>query len=304
MGATKMAPSKDTLWTASPQPNTSSDRTNSGYHTQPHVQLDSILAVLSLGPVGISDALGLTDVELISQGFRSATDSTLLRPSRPLSTVDAVFTNRSISAEQDDVSLWSCDTAPGSSGAGCSAPKAAAPDIRATHAALNGGGPNSHYVLAWMTTTGATTQPTDLYPPPAQTAELAVRKHIVKPAGASQSAGCEDGNPASGCVDILAAGAMPTIAAVGGDITDYSLTVVYEPHSNGAYFLGELDKFVHVSPRRFESVTVKGSGACGLTVSMKGNAGDKVNHACIDPNGVVHASTATISDMGLVEVEL
>ena len=39
LGATHMAPSKDTLWTASPQPPTSSDRTTKGYHTQPHVQL-------------------------------------------------------------------------------------------------------------------------------------------------------------------------------------------------------------------------------------------------------------------------
>ena len=49
LGATHMAPSKDTLWTASPQPSTSSDRTNSGYKTQPHVALDAILATLSLG---------------------------------------------------------------------------------------------------------------------------------------------------------------------------------------------------------------------------------------------------------------
>ena len=49
MGATAMAPSKDTLWTRSPQPPTSSDRTHSGVKTQPHVDLDSILATLSLG---------------------------------------------------------------------------------------------------------------------------------------------------------------------------------------------------------------------------------------------------------------
>jgi hypothetical protein len=30
LGATKVAPSKDTLWTRSPQPPTSSDRTNAG----------------------------------------------------------------------------------------------------------------------------------------------------------------------------------------------------------------------------------------------------------------------------------
>ncbi len=38
-----------------------------GYTTQPHVQLDSVLATLSLGPVGISDGLNETDVGLISQ---------------------------------------------------------------------------------------------------------------------------------------------------------------------------------------------------------------------------------------------
>jgi hypothetical protein len=141
MGATKMAPSKDTLWTASPQPSTSSDRTHSGYKTQPHVELDSILATLSLGPVGISDGLGLTDAGLISQAFMSKSDSTLLRPSRPLSTVDAVFTNKSIAAGNPDVSLYSCDVEFGS----CDAPTAA--DVRATHATLPGGGPNSHYVL-------------------------------------------------------------------------------------------------------------------------------------------------------------
>ena len=74
----EQAPSKDTLWTASPQPNTSSDRTKSGYHTQPHVQLDAILATLSMGPVGISDALNHTDVGLISQvGTVSALSATL-----------------------------------------------------------------------------------------------------------------------------------------------------------------------------------------------------------------------------------
>jgi hypothetical protein len=473
MGATRMAPSKDTLWTASPQPDTSSDRTQSGYHTQPHVQLDAILAVLSLGPVGISDALNYTDAGLISQGFRSATDSTLLRPSRPLSTVDAVFTNHSRVGRDDtssagaaaaaspppaaamcgewkfrvgygpdlgkpsttvssaaaccsfchntsgckfwtwngpppggnggcfakggndvtagspamvsggitpgtsnsfviqmtnktaagctstgntdapascclDLSNW--DTAPGAlfaaddchpsvkgnnqiftasapkvdgshkwaqlrisldgfcltagpkvtaspcvvgsaaqlwsfdhdgtvrnkagtclatnqypavdggpplTTAACDASdgqqqftrvsaqpdidpdiaKSTGPDIRATHAALGGGGAKSHYVLAWRTTTEVTLQATDLYPAPPENAKLAVRKHIVEPAGDAQWAGCEDGKPASDCVTILAAGAKPTIGAVGGAIQNYSLTVVYEPQSNGEFVL-------------------------------------------------------------------
>ena len=105
MGALLVAPSKDTLWTASPQPATYSDTIEGGtYTTQPHVQLDSVLATLSLGPVGISDGLGQVDANLISQAFRSPTDSTLLRPARPLSSVDSFFYNSSFSrGTQQDV---------------------------------------------------------------------------------------------------------------------------------------------------------------------------------------------------------
>ena len=90
MGATKVAPSKDTLWTASPQPPTyrftfflllllliffvpQSDQARTGdYTTQPHVQLDSVLATLSLGPVGISDDLNRTDVGTYPYAFYSS----------------------------------------------------------------------------------------------------------------------------------------------------------------------------------------------------------------------------------------
>jgi hypothetical protein len=100
MGALAVAPSKDTLWTASPQPGTMSDTEHNGlsYTEQPHVVLDAALATLSLGPVGISDGLGGTNVSLIAQAFRCANDSTLLRPSRPMSWVVSVFVNLTFGA--------------------------------------------------------------------------------------------------------------------------------------------------------------------------------------------------------------
>ena len=74
MGALAIAPSKDTLWTSSPQPGTMSDNEHNGlsYTTQPHVVLDSVLATLSLGPVGISDGINQVDSGLIGQAYRSA----------------------------------------------------------------------------------------------------------------------------------------------------------------------------------------------------------------------------------------
>lgn len=71
----------------------SNDEKTYNYTTQPHTELDAVLATLSMGPVGISDALNYTNVPLISQAFRSPTDGTLLRPSRPISWVDSVFAN-------------------------------------------------------------------------------------------------------------------------------------------------------------------------------------------------------------------
>ena len=290
LGATRMAPSKDTLWTASPQPPTSSDFTQTNYTRVPHVGLDAILATLSLGPVGISDGLNQTDVGLIGQAFRGPRDATLLRPSRPLSTVDACFANQSAGARPGGYDPQ------------------AGPDVRGTHAALPGGGPTSHYVVAWMTTRDVTLQRFDLYPPPPPSARLAVRRHVVAPAGAAQRSGCVDGHAASpGCVEVLPAGARPTIPAVGGSIEDFSLTAVYEPAANGAYFLGELTKFVHVSPQRFARVGVGGSGPCGLTVRVLGSAGggDRVTLVAVDPKGIARIRAVAVPASGSsIDVEM
>ena len=165
------------------------------------------------------------------------------------------------------------------------------PDVRSTHAALEGGGPNSHYVLAWMTREEVTLQKNDLYPVPAPGVRLAVRQHVVSTAGNAQFAGCVDGQPASnGCLQVLPKGALPILPAVGASIANFSLIVVHEPLENGAYFLGELTKLVHVSPQRFKSVTVEGECAeapAGIKVSVKGNKDEVIKLVAVDPRGIV-----------------
>lgn len=265
------------------------------------MQLDAILATLSLGPVGISDGLNQTDPNLISQSFMSPTDGTLLRPSRPLSWVDSVFYNRSFVNPNTVL------------------------DIRSTHAlvpAARGNDPTgpfatSHYVVAWRTTAAAQLQATDLYPAPSTDLALAVRAHVVTPAGAAQYAGCTDGQPASpSCVTILPAGAQPSIPATGGNPDDQSLTVVYEPLSNGAWFLGELSKFVHVSPQRFEYILAGSTaeqyaaedgvgvqpGPAGLIVGVKGTAGQSVTLVAIDATQTTRVVTVVIPESGFLDV--
>ena len=301
MGAVSIAPSKDTLWTRSPQPPTYSDIKQHGqYDTQPHVALDAVFATLSLGPVGISDGIHQTDVGLISQAFRSATDSTLLRPSRPLSTVDSVFANRSRGLPAADVRATHAAVGHGGSGCGSSGARhASAACIMTTFV--------SYYLVAWRTLAPVALQPTDLYPRAPSGQRLAVRQHVLSPAGDTQLAGCEDGQPAvPACVQMLPPGALPVLPATGGGLADFSLTAVYAPLRNGAYLLGELTKFVHVSPQRFEGVAVSsgGGGRCGVAVTVKGAAGEKVSIVTVDVNGTVCVAVATVGGAGRSRVDL
>jgi hypothetical protein len=352
MGALAIAPSKDTLWTSSPQPPTSSDVIHSGYTTQPHVQLDAVLATLSMGPVGISDALNYTDVGLISQAFRSPSDGTLLRPSRPVSWVDSVFFNASaLSSGSFNASALSPGSGIGREGS--SGPGDGMLDVRSTHATVPGardrraanGSVTTHYVLAWRTATDVTLGPTDLYPPPAAGVDLAVRQHVIAPAGAAQLAGCLDGAPAvPDCVVVVPAGDFVSIPATGTELSNFSLTAVYERLPNGAFFLGELTKFVHVSPQRFEyvyaapSVTdsanaadrgaaagetgsqnadrkkasahdprtapLAAAGPAGVVVGVVGSPGQAITLVAVDPQGIVRLAVAQVPAAGFVEVSM
>lgn len=311
MGAVAMAPSKDTLWTASPQPATYSDTHQRGdYTTQPHVGLDCVLATLSLGPVGISDGLNQTDVFLISQAFRSPSDSTLLRPDRPVSWVDSYFINTSLHINAADVRSTHSQvptvrppsdiTRSGHNSAARGAPRVTMPPPSATNTLT------THYVVAWRTTVDVTLGPFDLYPAPAPGARLAVRKHIAGPTSAAQQAGCVDGAAAQpSCVSIFCSGCGPVIPSVGGDLSNYSLTVVYEPLSNGAYFLGELSKFVHVAPQRFEYVVVDATagGRAGLVVGVRGSAGQHVTLTAVTAGGIVSVASVTLTS-GISNVPL
>ena len=290
MGALAIAPSKDTLWTASPQPGTMSDTEHSGnsYTTQPHVALDVVLATLSLGPVGISDGLGQQDVGLISQAFMSATDGTLLRPSRPLSWVDSVWFNRSA--------------------AGGNA--AASQDIRSTHSAIpTSNAPSApvtaawHSIVAWRTTSDVELGATDLFPLQRVGSRVAVRAHVLSPS--QQQAGCVDAQPNSAqCAVIVAAGQPVAIPHTGTAADAFSLTSVAVELDNGAFFLGELSKLVHVSPQRFTYVRVGGSGPSKIVAGVRGTAGQAVLLTSIDSLGVVHVVNVTIPAGGVTDVNL
>ena len=239
---------------------------------------------------GTAPSLTFTRCPPTYQQTRQTMLSPLLRPSRPLSWVDSSLVNRTFNG-----------------GAG------AAADVRSTHAAVRAsasgaGSPlrNSHYVLAWRTAADVALAPTDLFPPPSDTSlPLATRLHVLTPGAAAQQAGCVEGAPAvPACITILQFGDALAVPASGTDLADFSLLAVYEPLESGAWFLGELAKFVHVSPQRFDYVAVGGGGPSRVLVGVRGSAGEAVLLTSVDAGGVVHVQSVVVPEGGYVEAQL
>ena len=78
-----LPPSKDIVATTKHQPG------GGIQHDYLNVELDYVLAVLSGGPVGLADGVGMTNVSLVQAGIRA--DGTILKPSKPLTAVDSTF---------------------------------------------------------------------------------------------------------------------------------------------------------------------------------------------------------------------
>lgn len=233
----------------------------------------------------------MTDTGLISQAYRSSSDGMLLRPSRPLSAVDSAFLNVTASGP--------C------TGAACNVSS-----VRGTHSAVPVLAHNNsavhmlitHYIVSWGTRPATTLQSTDLYPSPRGNVSLGMREHIFDPS-LGQEAGCVAGRPAShGCISLLDAVAPRIVPETkGGQVR---LTVFYEPLSNGAYLLGELTKFVHVSPQRFGNVQLGGSSPCGFRVEVLGEPREVVKVVAVDGGGIVRVTQVEVANSGRVVVAL
>jgi hypothetical protein len=114
-----------------------------------------------------------------------------------------------------------------------------------------------------------------------------------------------EGAPAvPGCVTLVNYGDALVAPASGINLNNFTLLAVYEPLESGAWFLGELAKFVHVSPQRFDYVAVGGAGASGVAVGVRGSQGESVLLTSVDAKGVVHVQSVDIPEGGYVEAEL
>ena len=283
------APSKDTFWTSS---NGAQSTTRGGCdktgcppdHSTPAAELHTMLALLSTGPVGFSDAPNETDATLILRTCDAA--GNLLQPSRPIVAVDSTL-----------------DVTPGGAPLGY---------VLSTHTAVDGA-VWAYFVLAHQLRAAFTVTLRDLWPAPAQGGALSIAASV------NALRGCARGSPASACNVSqvpLAPGAASTLplfaySAVpqGMDAFTPHLAILAPlcpaPSGSGAglAFFGEVDKVAAVSVQRFPALACGSSGALpSVSARVAGQAGETVALSWVDWSsaavGVVQSDSYTFSAAG------
>jgi hypothetical protein len=250
------SPSKDTFWT------TDNNRTEiwgckwTDDHDASAAELHLILALLSTGPLGFSDGIGMTDFAMLKRAISQ--DGTLLQPSKPITAVDSSFLSSEISPK---------GYVYGTSALGLSWIFV-------------------HFLLQedFMLTLS------DFWPSPTQNTSdnfLFFAYRLFE--GKSGPNSCVDGSDAvsSGCVEFLRTETLPSSVAfrIQPADSEYATRVstVWRRACNDWFFLGELDKYVALSPSRFEKVLLCNS--MGFVVRVKGRRDEIVHLTALERKG-------------------
>lgn len=199
--------------------------------------LHALVATLSMGPVGFSDAIGYNNASLIKA--TCASDGLLLKPTLPLAAIDRSF------CRSEGGSNTSC-------GGNGKPPLPPHSQIWTTHTATAG---NVWYFTVGIAETpgalnGAKLFRTDLYPPLSHETDVVVWEYrdpagtaqLVK-GGNSSGSGSGDGTNAGALIDLT------TSDASEGDFK-YAIVSPVVRYSGGWAFLGEIGKLTPVAVQR------------------------------------------------------
>lgn len=255
------AASKDTVWT------TDNNRTETPGcqwttdHETIAAELHVVLALMATGPVGISDGIGMTNANLLRRIMKQ--DGTLLQPSKPITAVDSTFLN--------DVKLKGY--------------------LFGTY----GLGPSWIFVAFKLQDSFAVT-PRDFWP------RIQDKGRLLAYRGFSSDKTCQNGRDAveSGCVTLwnlddhsgldrdaaVFVAPRSSFEVPGSEFAPHVVTVwqacekAREEDAGGWFFLGELSKYVPLSPKRFDKVECT---FYGMSVSLRGSLGESIVLTALRP---------------------
>jgi hypothetical protein len=307
--AVGLQPSKDITWTTSHQPG------GACTHDNPNVELDTVLAVLSCGPVGIADGINYTNSTLVHMA--SSRDGRILKPSKPLTAIDSTFVppvdplkNRgSVGFLPLMAGISGCDGA-------LQSISVCRPAAEQTHmtmpvfGTMEGAATTATWrILVSLHLGDFAPKMTDFLPQPSSAGFhiAAFRELRWQP--------CRNGtqafDPSIGCLLRASEDNLPNIRSGESPPTTHSQIVPWRmftfypllpvassgDDAKGWIFLGEVDKIVATSPVRFESIKV---GTSCLTVRFSALLeGETISVGAVTPDGV-YVETALTKSPGRV----
>ena len=284
------APSKDTLWTTDNGRTTIPGCPWTPDHETPAAELHLVLALMSTGPVGISDAIGMTNTTLLRRAVTS--DGSLLKPSKAITSVDSSFVHSSFGGRRDkegylygSAGLW-----------------------------------RSWYFVSFKMRERSTVTARDFWPRIITPAAVLSNKLPILLVYRNFADGvlCRNGTDAvfSGCITEMVildnsdlsrpvfdvpASSFANVSA-GSDFSPTVTTVWQSCSESGWFFLGELNKYVSLSPVRFRNVSCTPSGVSAI---VKGSIGEVVEVTALSPHGYplqVQQRAVTIPSGGVIKV--
>lgn len=286
-GAVAVRPFVDVVLTSSPQPGLEVSYAWDINASASYPELSLIMAALSAGPVGIGDAIGLTNVSLTLAACRS--DGVLLRPSAPAVFLDSQFRSDAFGGSVPALpgtAFQAHSFVPAAMGADAGAafdfatvlvvdagePRVIVPADLSPPLPAAGGGPVA-LPHARALTLSRRTAP--ILSQPALSGEYIV---LGWSAGLhALSTACADGAPAAPCLALVSAARPLSLAPGpgggpgGGDAFAHDLEIasLAPVLASGWALVGEIAKVVRVSPDRFASVGAQArSGGPGLAFDV------------------------------------
>lgn len=272
--ALDLRPSKDNFWTHRP---TSAVETGKPWdvHSNPgsNCELNTIVATLSTGPVGIGDKAGETNKTLLMRSIRS--DGLILQPDKPATPIDFMYMQETNLSHRPRFAgqVWS------------------------SHAAVSGNDGNNllwHYIFTVDVLEQWQLSDTDLYPVMQASAGWVVHRWHTghTPTACLHTARAVD----SGCLfskPIREVSSMPFVLndrpiMVQNDTHVFDLLQFAPIFKNGWVLLGETEKYVSVGSKRFKQVNLVEDG---FTVVAKGVPGEVISITALDP---VRSSSSSI----------
>lgn len=251
------APSKDTLWTTDNKRTAIPGCQWTLDHERPALELHVVLALMSTGPLGISDMIGMTNVTLLKRAITS--DGTLLKPMKPITAVDSTFLDPAAGGRNENEGFLY-----GTFGLG-----------------------HSWTFVSFKIKQRFPVTLRDFWPPVSIKTTFLAYRHF---AGGRH---CLDGTDAvaTGCVRLVSLeGSTPTLSVFdapvspdsspGSDFTPCVTSVWQSCEESGWIFLGDLNVYTSVSPARFSKVSCTISG---VIVALVGSPGEAVELTALRP---------------------